>query len=199
MILVAGNIATGKSTLAKIISNHFRFNIVEEDVEGNEFIEDFYTDMKRWALHSQLHFITQRAREIETQAKLKNKIILDRSMSEDFHVFSKNLRNSGVVSAREFRIVRKVYRSLRYLESDIDIVIYLYDDVSEILKRIRKRNNFYENDIGEEYVESLNILYKQWRKTCRYEVIDLKTSENDFRKEDIILKIIDKIENYREK
>ena len=55
-IVVAGNIGAGKSTLVQLLSERLGFHPFFEPVNDNPYLEDFYSDMRSWAFHSQLYF-----------------------------------------------------------------------------------------------------------------------------------------------
>ncbi|MBX3102779.1 MAG: deoxynucleoside kinase, partial [Bacteroidetes bacterium] len=59
-IAIAGNIGSGKTTLAGLLAKHLNFQAHYEDPETNPYISDFYQDMQRWAFHLQVSFLNQR-------------------------------------------------------------------------------------------------------------------------------------------
>ena len=63
---------------------------------NNPYLDDFYKDMKEWAFHSQLYFLTHKFVYIWMfQSKIKTKIVvLDRSIYEDAEIFCRNLYRS---------------------------------------------------------------------------------------------------------
>ena len=63
-ISIAGVLGTGKTTAAKLISENLGFHLFREKFAENIFLPLFYTDPKRWALHSQLFFLHEKAAAI---------------------------------------------------------------------------------------------------------------------------------------
>ncbi|MGD8760087.1 MAG: deoxynucleoside kinase, partial [Anaerolineales bacterium] len=59
-IAVSGNIGVGKSTLVKLLSDKLQWEPFYEPVEENPYLADFYQDMRTWAFHSQIFFLTRR-------------------------------------------------------------------------------------------------------------------------------------------
>ena len=49
-----GPIGAGKTTLAQLLALHLDATLIFEDVDGNDFLPDFYADRDRWALGTQL-------------------------------------------------------------------------------------------------------------------------------------------------
>ncbi len=62
-ITVAGNVGAGKSTLTKLVGERLGFETHYEKVDGNPYLEDFYTDQDKWGFHLQLYFLAQRFME----------------------------------------------------------------------------------------------------------------------------------------
>ncbi|HAO49371.1 MAG TPA: deoxynucleoside kinase, partial [Runella sp.] len=44
-IAITGNIGAGKTTLARKLSEHYKWGVLYEAVEGNPYLADFYEDM----------------------------------------------------------------------------------------------------------------------------------------------------------
>ncbi|NLJ47737.1 MAG: deoxynucleoside kinase, partial [Treponema sp.] len=61
-LVLAGNIGAGKSTLVGLLAKRLGFQPYYEPVAENPYLSDFYGDMARWALHSQLFFLTHRVK-----------------------------------------------------------------------------------------------------------------------------------------
>ena len=47
---IAGIIGAGKSTLTKNLAEHMGYDAYNEPVEDNPYLNDFYSDMKKWGL-----------------------------------------------------------------------------------------------------------------------------------------------------
>ena len=51
LILVAGNIGSGKTSLTERIGERLGWHTAYESVVDNPYLPDFYTSMKDWAFH----------------------------------------------------------------------------------------------------------------------------------------------------
>ena len=60
-VVLAGNIGAGKSTLVGMICDRLGWEPYYEPVTENPYLADFYKDMRLWAFHSQVFFLTHRA------------------------------------------------------------------------------------------------------------------------------------------
>jgi len=71
-IAVAGNIGSGKSSLTKLLSEHFGWKAYYESVDDNPYLDDFYKDMKRW---SSIYKFTSSQKGLKTIWKLLTRLI----------------------------------------------------------------------------------------------------------------------------
>ncbi|MFN6168752.1 MAG: deoxynucleoside kinase, partial [Burkholderiales bacterium] len=63
-IVVEGPIGSGKSTLARLLAERFGAELLLEDPSANPFLPNFYRDMKRYALSTQMFFLFQRVNQL---------------------------------------------------------------------------------------------------------------------------------------
>jgi len=161
-IVLAGNIGAGKSTLVSLLAKNLDFTPYFEPVAENPFLKDFYTDMKRWAFHSQVFFLTSRAkahRELITDSR---SVVQDRSLYEDAEVFARNLHIQGALMEEEWATYRELYQTLASILPSPDLVIYIRASVKTLKSRIAKRARDFEANIPDSYLEGLNRLYEEW-------------------------------------
>lgn len=161
-IAVAGNIGVGKSTLVTMLCDHLGWEPFFEPVNENPYLADFYSDMKSWAFHSQVFFLTHRLRAHVRLAQRAESVIQDRSLYEDAEIFARNLYLQEYISDRDYQTYRELYETAMQFLPAPDLVIYLRASVPTLLKRISNRGRDYERTISPEYLHSLNNLYEQW-------------------------------------
>src|SRR3989304_3770362 len=87
-IAVAGNIGVGKSTLVTLLCEQLGWQPFYEPVTENPYLVDFYADMRTWAFHSQIFFLTHRLRAHRQLLDHPTSAIQDRSVYEDAEIFS---------------------------------------------------------------------------------------------------------------
>ena len=63
-LAISGNIGSGKTTLTKKLSEHYKWIANYEDVENNPYLNDFYKDMQRWSFNLQVYFLNSRFRQV---------------------------------------------------------------------------------------------------------------------------------------
>jgi deoxyadenosine/deoxycytidine kinase len=161
-VAVAGNIGVGKSTLVAMLCKRLGWQPFYEPVAENPYLADFYKDMRLWAFHSQIFFLTHRLRLHHQLMAHPNSVIQDRSVYEDAGVFAENLYRQGLIDERDYKAYRDLYEVLTEFLTPPDLVVYLRASSSTLVKRIHHRGRDYERQITPEYLVQLNDLYEDW-------------------------------------
>ena len=164
-VVVAGNIGAGKSTLVNLLAEHLGFAAYFEPVLENPFLKDFYEDMRRWALQSQLFFLSPRARRATRHQRMTagaHSAVQDRSVYADAEVYAKNLHLQGHIEEREWLVYWNLYQTLAEILPHPSLVIYIRASVPTLQRRIAHRGRDFESKIPDAYLEGLNLLYEEW-------------------------------------
>lgn len=161
-LVLAGNIGAGKSTLVGLLAKSLGFQAYYEPVAENPYLSDFYADMGRWALQSQLFFLTRRVKTHRALMGDPLSVVQDRSLYEDAEVFARNLYEQGALSERDWSTYRELYTTVADLLPPPDLVIYLRASVPTLKKRIARRGRDFEAAMPDEYLAGLNRLYEEW-------------------------------------
>ena len=191
-IVISGNIGVGKTTLSEKISKKFNCELQLEEVKDNPYLDDFYKSMKDWSFHLQIFFLNSRFNQIQKISESNNVVIQDRSIYEDYEVFTKTLYDSGVLMEREFNNYKRLYNTILKYINEPDLLIYLRNlNIDKIISNIDKRSRKFEKAIDREYLEKLNIYYENWiKKHPQENVLTIDLSENDFIEDPKFLKKI---------
>ena len=164
-IAISGSIGTGKTTLCNNLSKATGWAVVHEDVKTNPFLAPFYGDMNRWALPSQLRFMLDKTLLYERmKAQLSEVVLIDRTIDEDFFVFTHVLRSYKILSETEFNLVHDVFHYLYKTWARPDVVIYLKDTPENCLARVLDRGYPGDNKMELEYVQKISDEYENWSK-----------------------------------
>jgi len=176
-VAVAGNIGSGKSSLTKLLSEHFRWEPYFESVDDNPYLSDFYANMKRWSFHLQVYFLSKRFMNQKQILESSRSIIQDRTIYEDAEIFARNLYEIGEMDERDFQNYRELFKVMtNYLKAP-DLLIYLRASVDTLLRQISQRGRDFEKGITREYLEQLNRHYERW--ISRYDLGPLLIVEGD--------------------
>ena len=191
-IVISGNIGVGKTTLSEKISKKFNWELQLEEVKDNPYLDDFYKSMKDWSFHLQIFFLNSRFNQIQKISESNNVVIQDRSIYEDYEVFTKTLYDSGVLMEREFNNYKRLYNTILKYINEPDLLIYLRNlNIDKIISNIDKRSRTFEKAIDKEYLKKLNLYYENWIKEHPQDkVLTIDLSENDFMENPKFLKKI---------
>jgi deoxyadenosine/deoxycytidine kinase len=161
-IAVAGNIGTGKTTLAQMLSKRFNWNAHFESVSDNPYLADFYADMSRWSFPLQIFFLNNRFRAHQKISQGTHSAIQDRSIYEDANIFARNLYETGHMEERDYKNYLELYGSMCQFLNPPDLIIYLKKSLPRLKEQIAKRGRDYEKNIPEEYLSNLSRYYDEW-------------------------------------
>ncbi len=155
-IVVEGPIGVGKTSLAKRLANTFNTELLLESISDNPFLPRFYEDPKTTALPTQLYFLFQRAKRIES---LRQTDMFRPVQIADFLIEKDRLFAQVTLSSDEFDLYQQVYDRMTLEVPVPDLVIYLQAPVNVLLKRIVERGIDYERSINENYLKSIVEAY----------------------------------------
>ena len=158
-ITISGNIGAGKTTLSKILSKRLGWALAAEPVDENPYLEDFYKDMKRWAFHSQIFYLSKMAKHHFDLAQRNESAIQDRSFYENAEIFAMNLYKQKLFSDKEWGTYEHLYTSLLDIMTPPDLIVYLQASPQRLWERIQKRNREVEKYMTLEYILTLNTMY----------------------------------------
>ena len=161
-IAIAGNIGSGKTTLAGLLAKHYGWDAHFEDVDDNPYLNDFYEDMQRWSFNLQIYFLNTRFNQILQIKKSGRTVVQDRTIYEDAYIFAPNLHSMGLMSTRDFENYFTLFNLISSLISPPDLVIYLRASIPTLVKQIQQRGRKYESSIRLDYLKKLNDRYESW-------------------------------------
>ncbi|MBZ4041653.1 MULTISPECIES: deoxynucleoside kinase [Flavobacterium] len=164
-IAIAGNIGAGKTTLTKLLAKHFKWEPHYEDVVDNPYLDDFYHQMERWSFNLQIYFLNSRFRQVQQIRESGKKIVQDRTIYEDAHIFAPNLYSMGLMTTRDFENYTSLFELMELLVKPPDLLIYLRSSIPNLVGQIHKRGREYENSISIDYLSRLNERYEAWIQT----------------------------------
>jgi deoxyadenosine/deoxycytidine kinase len=181
LVLVAGNIASGKTSLAERIGARLGWRTAYESVANNPYLADFYADMRQWSFHLQVFFLGHRAQQHLELARCPESAIADRSIYEDAHIFARALHHLGNLSERDYQSYRHVYDMVVSGLPRPHLLLYLKAPVPILLQRIGQRGRSIEGGIDFEYLSLLESFYEEWLQTFDLcPVLTIRTDDLDF-------------------
>ncbi|MBI9010034.1 MAG: deoxynucleoside kinase [Tenericutes bacterium] len=141
---IIGPIGCGKSTLSKLLSEHYHVPLIEEPVEKNEFLPLFYQDKETFALLSQNAFYSSL---FLLMWKSRNELscVCDSTLFSNL-VFTELLRLEGIMSAYEVALTYAIADEHLKRLPDIDIHIVIVREEEALFKNVNKRGREMEKD-----------------------------------------------------
>lgn len=180
-IAIAGNIGTGKSSLVAFLSRTYGIKPFYEPNDENPYLPDFYDDMKRWAFHSQLYFLSNKFRMHQQLERFDEVVVLDRTIYEDAQIFATALHDMRHFTGRDWDTYWNFYQVILDAIRPPDLMIYLRCSMRTLRKRIRLRGRTMEQDIPLAYLKRLEGLYQQWLDNYQLgEILVLETDKLDY-------------------
>lgn len=155
-LVVEGPIGVGKTSIARKLAVDFSATLLLDQGDENPFLQQFYKDIKKLALPTQLYFLLSR---IEALQKLRQRDLFGSTVVSDFLLAKDLLFAELLLDDRQFDLYLKIYNNLNCSDIKADLVVYLQAPVSVLLDRIRKRGRDFERLITTEYLECLNRAY----------------------------------------
>lgn len=170
MIVLAGTIGAGKTSLTRMLADHLGSQAFYESVDDNEILPLFYKDPKKYGFLLQIYFLNKRLAEIKNS--FDNDLnVLDRSIFEDALMFRLNA-DLGRATQTEADIYASLLNNMmEELPQEAhtkapSLLIGIQVSFETMLKRIKKRGRSFEqleNDPSlYEYYRELNQRYVDW-------------------------------------
>ena len=198
LVVVAGNIGVGKTSLTERIGARLGWRTDFESVADNPYLPDFYTDMRAWAFHLQIYFLGHRADQYLEAAHDPRPAILDRSIYEDAYIFARALHHMGNLSERDYLAYRNLFGLVVSSLPVPNLLVYLKCPSAILMERIRKRARNIETGISAEYLALLESFYDEWLLSFDLcPVLTIHTNDVDFVHQPMALELV--VERIQEK
>ncbi|MGC9395240.1 MAG: deoxynucleoside kinase [Anaerolineae bacterium] len=165
LVLVAGNIGAGKTSLAERLGSRLGWHVAYELVDDNPYLADFYADMRAWSFHLQIFFLGHRAEQHRQLMELPESAIIDRSIYEDAHIFARALHSLGNMTERDYHAYQRLYGLVIETLPRPALLIYIKASPVTLLSHIRQRGREIENSVSADYLTLLGQFYDEWMAT----------------------------------
>lgn len=165
IVVVAGNIGAGKTSLTERIGARLGWVTGYESVSDNPYLPDFYADMKSWSFHLQIYFLGHRAKQYLDLANDSRSAISDRSIFEDAYIFARALNHLGNLTERDYLSYRRLFDLMVGSLPPPNLLIYLKCPVEVLMERIHRRARGIETGITADYLALLDSFYDDWLRS----------------------------------
>ena len=177
---IAGNIGCGKTTLTRMLAEHYGWIPRFESVTFNPYLEDYYKDIPRWSFALETYFLAQRFDDMRAISESKDVIVQDRTIMEGVRIFVANNHDLGNLDDRDFETYMELFELMMSTVKAPDLLVYLRCSVPELVGRIQKRGRDYEQSMGLDYITGLNARYEEWISGYRDRLLIIDADGLDF-------------------
>ena len=188
---ISGLIGAGKTTLAKALGKVLNLPVYYEPIIENEYLEDFYHDMKRYSFSFQIYLLNCRFRQHQQVLWNGTGGIQDRTLYED-SIFAKVLYEDGNMEEREYKTYLNLFKSMSNFMKKNTLIIHLDCKPEEYLERIKKRARGCETGITLEYLQKLYDGYEEFIKQISKVIPVLRVNYSRFKSAEEMAEIIKK-------
>jgi len=154
-LAVDGPIGAGKTTLVKMLAEHFEGASILEDVD-NPFLEAFYLDRPGTAFQTELYFLLTRYKQ---QLDLVQEELFEPIRLADYTFAKSRLFACMNLTNGDLMLFEKLYELLEPQLRRPDLVIFLTADVDTCLLRTLKRQRAIEQNLSAAYLSRLIDAY----------------------------------------
>jgi deoxyadenosine/deoxycytidine kinase len=166
-LAIAGNIGVGKTELTDRLSRELGWYAYYEPVIQNPYLDPFYQDMKRWAFHLQIYFLSERFKAQVTIGESGGAFIQDRTIYEDREIFARTLHEQGDMTRVDFDNYTALFDILARFLRKPDLILYLKASPETLMERIAQRGRESEKSITVDYLARLGRAYDDWMERAR--------------------------------
>lgn len=195
---IIGPIGSGKSTLSKLLSEHYNVPLIEEPVEKNEFLPLFYENKEMFALLSQNAFYSSLFL-LMWKSRHEKACIFDSTLFSNL-VFTELLRLEGIMSAYEVALTYAIADEHLKRLPDVDMHVVLINDKDQLFENVKKRGREMEqgqieylNFHYDNYTDVLDRIFKNYQ-VPKEKILYLKMK--DIYEKDEFLRVVQEIEEF---
>ncbi len=178
-VTIEGCIGAGKTTLAEKLANDLNAEIVLERFVDNPFLAKFYVDPVHYAFPLEMTFLTDRYQQLKTlltQRDLFTDLVISDYFIDKCDIFARNNLQSD-----EYNLYLKVYEIISAYLPKPDIIMYLHNNIEQLLINIANRGREYEKNITADYLQDIQSRYMNYlRQINNIPILIVDTQDMDF-------------------
>lgn len=177
-ITIEGNIGAGKTTLAQLLSRHYKSRLILEEFADNPFLPKFYEQPEQYAFPVELFFMAERFKQLKELLQQQD---LFQQLTISDYLFTKCLLFAKVtLPADEFRLYQRLFDIIYQQLIQPDLLIYLHAPVEKLQANIKSRNRTYEQSISNDYLTRIQETYTQYIRQQPMRTLFVDVSSADF-------------------
>lgn len=189
IIGISGIIGVGKSTLTKKLGEELEYDIINEPVETNEYLSNFYQNMSKYSFPMQVYLLNHRFKQHQQMVWADKSSIQDRTIYEDV-IFAKMLKEAEMMEELDFKTYVDLFNNMSNFLHRPDLILYLDVEPEEALRRVNERSRGCESGLTLEYLQDLRKGYEEWLEDVKDRIPVIRLDWNTYQDHKKIADII---------
>jgi len=178
-LVIEGNIGSGKTTLAQMISEKFRAKLVLEQFADNPFLPKFYENQEQYSFPLEMAFLAERYNQLNRE--LSHFDLFSAFTISDYYFMKSLIFAQNTLQADEYSLYRQFFNIIYDKMPKPDLYVYLHKEADLLLKNIAIRGRSYETYITKEYLEKIAQGYfGYFRQQTDFPILIIDTNGIDF-------------------
>ena len=174
IVCIDGNIASGKTTVLHEIEKR-GYKVFYEPFEDNPWLPLYYKDPKKYALNTQLWFLSERFRQYKNaDFSTRDIVFIERSMYTDRFIFVELIKRQGNMTSLEVDTYKHHFEIYKNPLPDVSIVLNIPPKVCK--QRMDERGRGMESSVPLDYLEELGSVYAD-----NYDKLGVKCYKNFYK------------------
>lgn len=149
-VVIEGNIGAGKTSLVNKIAEEYNAKLILERFADNPFLPKFYENPERYSFPLELSFLAERYNQLKNE--IANRDLFKTFTIADYFFMKSLIFSKSTLSEDEYVLYRQIFDIVYNFLPKLDLLVYLHQDIDNLLVNIKKRGRDYEQAITKEYL-----------------------------------------------
>lgn len=178
-LVIEGNIGSGKTTLAQMISEKYQAKLVLEQFADNPFLPKFYENQNQYSFPLEMAFLAERYNQLNRE--LSHFDLFSAFTISDYYFMKSLIFAQNTLQPDEYNLYRQFFTIIYEKMPKPDLYVYLHKEADQLLKNIAERGRTYETFITKEYLEKIAQGYfGYFRQQTDFPILIIDTNGIDF-------------------
>jgi deoxyadenosine/deoxycytidine kinase len=183
-LVIEGNIGSGKTTLAQMISEKYQAKLVLEQFADNPFLPKFYENQDQYSFPLEMAFLAERYNQLNRE--LSHFELFSAFTISDYYFMKSLIFAQNTLQPDEYNLYRQFFTIIYEKMPKPDLYVYLHKETDSLLKNIAMRGRTYESFITKEYLEKIAQGYfGYFRQQTDFPILIIDTNGIDFVKNSV--------------
>jgi len=178
-LVVEGNIGAGKTTLVRLLADHWGVPCLFEQFTDNPFLPRFYEKPERYAFSLETSFLAERYRQMQDELSVAQ--VRRRGLVADYSFYKSLIFARKTLDPDEFGLFGQLFAIINQRLPQPQLFVYLSTPIPRLLQQIAARGRAYEQSIEAPYLMYIDESYRHFMSHASgLKCLIINTSEVDF-------------------